>query len=317
MIAGIYIIHEEFINERFLRLFVFICYSYLGFIFVLFSVLLFYDITSLVFYLFNTRAHYSYIFISILFFTVIIYIYGFFEANSITLKTISLSSSKINRKIKIAYISDMHLGITTLNQRVNKVYKQLEKLNADIIISGGDFIDGKQNNIDRYIMLFKNISAKYGKFAVLGNHEYYAGKNYSENLIKEAGFTLLNNESVKINDLNLVITGIEDIINDSSYELRFLKRNYDEKCFNIYVKHRPVINSVTTDYFNLQLSGHTHKGQIFPFGIFVKIFFKYITGLNKISNESFIYVSNGVLTWGPPIRILAKPEITFIILRNQ
>lgn len=314
MIAGIYIVHGEFLKGDLLRLFAFICYYYLGFIFLLFSGLIIYDLISLVINFVNLKISHNYVFIGILFITVVIFIYGYFEANNIRIKHIKIKSNKVERNIKIAYISDMHLGILTLHQRVDKVYKMLKKLKPHVIIAGGDFVDGQHNNLEKYIISLENLEADYGKYAVLGNHEYYAGKDYSEGLIKSAGFTLLNNSSVSINDLNLTITGIEDIVNDPSEELKLLKRNYDSKSFIIYVKHRPVINSEITNYFNLQLSGHTHNGQIFPFGLLVKMFFKYTSGLYKINEKASLYVSNGTLTWGPPIRVLANPEITFITI---
>ena len=317
MIVGIYIIHGKYFNEELLNLFAFICYSYLGFIFLLFSGLIFYDLIFLIINFVSLKISYIYVFISILFVTVVVFIYGYYESNNIKINHVKIKSDKIERNINIAYISDMHLGILTLQQRVNKVYKILKKLNPHIIIAGGDFVDGQHNDLEKYIKLFKSLETDYGKYAVLGNHEYYAGKDYSEGLIKSAGFTLLNNNSVTIKDLNLTIIGIEDIINVPAEELNLLKRNYNSKSFIIYVKHRPVINSEITNYFNLQLSGHTHNGQIFPFGLLVKLFFKYTSGLYKIKEKTLLYVSNGTLTWGPPIRVLANPEVTHITIKRN
>jgi len=293
MIAGIYIVHGEFLKGDLLRLFAFICYYYLGFIFLLFSGLIIYDLISLVINFVNLKISHNYVFIGILFITVVIFIYGYFEANNIRIKHIKIKSNKVGRNIKIAYISDMHLGILTLHQRVDKVYKMLKKLKPHVIIAGGDFVDGQHNNLEKYIISLESLEADYGKYAVLGNHEYYAGKIYSERLIKEAGFFLLNNEGVAIKDLNLAITGIEDIINNPAKELTLLKDSYNSEFFNIYVKHRPVVNSKASDYFDLQLSGHTHNGQIFPFGLLVKIFFKYIIpggiGKGKVGNFDYSF----------------------------
>ena len=118
-------------------------------------------------------------------------------------------------------------------------------------------------------------------------------------------------------DLNLCITGIEDIDSDQAKELNLLRNNHNNKFFNIYVKHRPVVNPNALDYFDLQLSGHTHNGQIFPFGILIKLFYKYSSGLYSLNDNSFIYVSNGVFTWGPPIRALAKPEISLMTIYKK
>jgi predicted MPP superfamily phosphohydrolase len=260
---------------------------------------------------------YNKVFVSVFLFTILIFIYGYFEANNISIKHIYLNSYKLNRTIKIVFLSDIHLGITSLKERVHKLIKQLKKIDPDILILGGDFVDGRHNNIDEYVNYFKNIHIRYGKYAILGNHEYYAGRNYSEKIIKKAGFILLNNESFVIRDLNISITGIEDIERDQVKELDLLKNNYNNNFFNIYVKHRPVINPNVLDYIDLQLSGHTHNGQIFPFGLLIKLFYKYTSGLYKLKDNSFIYVSNGVFTWGPPIRVLAKPEISLITINKE
>lgn len=317
MIVGMYIIHGKYFIGKLLTLLAFIYYSYLGFIFLLFSGLIVYDLFSLIINFINLKISYMYVFISILFITVVVFIYGYVESNNIKINHLKIKSDKIERDINIAFISDMHLGILTLQQRVDKVYNILKKLNPHIIIAGGDFVDGQHNNLEKYIKLFKSLETDYGKYAVLGNHEYYAGKDYSEDLIKSAGFVLLNNDSIAIDDLHLVITGIEDIINDSTKELNILKSRYNSNFFNIYVKHRPVVNSKATKYFDLQLSGHTHNGQIFPFGLLVKLFFKYTSGLYKIDEETLLYVSNGTLTWGPPIRVLASPEVTYITIKKN
>ncbi|MDY6820434.1 MAG: metallophosphoesterase [Deferribacterota bacterium] len=246
-----------------------------------------------------------------------IFIYGYLEAGNIVIKKVYINSSKINKEVKIAYLSDIHLGITTLEGRVRKLIRQLKNINPDIIILGGDFIDGQHDNIDKYVNLFRDLNIRYGKYAVLGNHEYYAGRLYSEGIIKSAGFVLLNNESAIIKDLNICITGIEDIVSDKAKELNLLKSSYNNKCFNIYLKHKPIVNSKAINYFDLQLSGHTHNGQIFPFGLLEKLHYKYMSGLYKLKNNTFIYVSKGTLTWGPPIRVLAKPEISLININKN
>lgn len=318
MVFGVYFINRHYlISENIIKSFALICYSYLGFIFILFSFLVFYDLISLIFNFFNLNLPYNKAFVSILLFTIVIVIYGYFEANNIVVKNVYINSSKINKEVKIAYISDIHLGITTLKGRVCKLIKQLKNINPDVIILGGDFVDGQHDSIDEYVNYFKHINTKYGKYAVLGNHEYYAGRLYSENIIKSAGFVLLNNENIVLKDLNICITGIEDIVSDKTKELNLLKSNYNNKCFNIYVKHRPIVNPKAINYFDLQLSGHTHNGQIIPFGLLVKLFYKYMSGLYNLNNNAFIYVSNGTLTWGPPIRVLAKPEISLITINKN
>jgi predicted MPP superfamily phosphohydrolase len=317
MIAGIFIIHKnKCFDETFLHIFAFIVYNYFGFIFLFFSFLFFYDIFSIVLKMFNVYLPYRLAFLGVFAFTSVVYIYGFYEANNIKIKKVNIESHKIERNCSIAFISDLHLGIMTNKKRAMKVYNLLKSLNADIIVSGGDLIDGAQDNLDDYINLLKNLPSKYGKYAVLGNHEYYAGKLYAEELTKKAGFKLLNNESEVIRKLNVVLIGTENISKNTKDELILLKNAYKPEYFNVFIKHIPIVEDNTFNYIDLQLSGHTHNGQIFPFGLLVKLVFKYTSGLYKLTNGVSIYVSNGTLTWGPPVRILAKPEITFISLKG-
>jgi predicted MPP superfamily phosphohydrolase len=158
-----------------------------------------------------------------------------------------------------------------------------------------------------------------GKYAVTGNHEFISGIEYSTDFITKCGFRLIRNSLVNVRtDLN--IAGIDDPTGR-----RFLKteKNIHEETFmsginpgkyTILLKHQPKINKKATRFFDLQLSGHTHGGQIFPFTLAVKLAFPYIYGLYSINDNTTLYVSRGTGTWGPPIRFLAPAEITVITL---
>src|SRR5690606_29704209 len=91
----------------------------------------------------------------------------------------------------------------------------------------------------------------------------------------------------------------------------------DKSRFTVLLKHRPVPYDGPACTYDLQLSGHTHKGQIFPFYFVTKFFFQYYAGLYKLSNGGYLYVSRGSGTWGPPIRFLAPPEVTVIDLVHK
>jgi predicted MPP superfamily phosphohydrolase len=176
-------------------------------------------------------------------------------------------------------------------------------------------VDGQINNLEGLADMIKEINPRYGKFAVLGNHEYYAGLKQAIEFKKVAGFTLLRGEGISIDGIiNLI--GVDDpaakYFNgyDESMEKRLLA-SFPRERFTILLKHRPLINKDSLGLFDLQLSGHVHKGQIFPFSLLTKIYYPKDAGLLRV-NGGILYVSRGSGTWGPPIRFLAPPEVTVI-----
>jgi len=200
--------------------------------------------------------------------------------------------------------------------------QNIRELNPQIIISSGDLIDSQIDNIQEHLEKLKDIRAKYGKYAVTGNHEYYAGITQAKEYIRKAGFDLLQDDSILIEDLNIKISGINDSASKyyskiQANEIDILKKDFNKKYFVIFVKHRPVVNRGSEDYFDLQLSGHTHKGQIFPFNLLVKLVYHFYSGFYKTGDRAYLYISRGTGTWGPPMRIFARPEITLIELNGK
>jgi hypothetical protein len=190
-----------------------------------------------------------------------------------------------------------------------------------MLVSTGDLVDGQINSLEGLADMIKEINPRYGKFAVLGNHEYYAGLKQAIAFKKAAGFTLLRGEGISIDGIiNLI--GVDDpaakYFNgyDESME-KHLLASFPRERFTILLKHRPLINKDSLGLFDLQLSGHVHKGQIFPFSLLTKIYYPKDAGLLR-ANGGMLYVSRGSGTWGPPIRFLAPPEVTVIdIVRDD
>jgi predicted MPP superfamily phosphohydrolase len=166
--------------------------------------------------------------------------------------------------------------------------------------------------------MLAGISPQYGMYAVLGNHEYYAGLQNSLDFLRRAGFRVLRKEQAKIAEC-LTIAGVDDPTGarwgdaGGSDEKGLLASPIQHR-FTILLKHRPAVHPESRGRFDLQLSGHVHKGQIFPFNLLTWFFFPVSAGLNQLDDGSRLYVSRGTGTWGPPIRFLAPPEITVIDL---
>ncbi|HOV90033.1 MAG TPA: metallophosphoesterase [Syntrophorhabdaceae bacterium] len=249
--------------------------------------------------------------------------YGYYEAGHIKVERMVIFTDKLSRdagNIKIVQISDLHIGIIVKNNRVKRVVDIIKKEDPDLLVSTGDLIDGKLHKQKNQGNGFKDIKPKLGKFAVLGNHEFYAGIKDSLESLEKEGFVILRGKAITL-DGTINIAGIDDpagkpfnyVEVDESHLLKGLPRDL----FTILLKHQPIVDHNALKYFDLQLSGHTHGGQIFPFRYITKIFYTYPSGLVSLAKDKFLYTSRGTGTWGPPIRFLSPPEITIIEIKNR
>ncbi|SDC93860.1 hypothetical protein SAMN05660835_01626 [Desulfurella multipotens] len=236
--------------------------------------------------------------------------FGYINAQKLNIRTIVIKSTKIQKPIRIVFFSDLHAGLMINNKYVNKVSKTINNLKPDIVIADGDVIDSSIDGIEHNLEPLKTIEAPMRKFAVLGNHEFYRGVDRCQTQLEKVGFFLLRNKCIKINNF-LSIAGIDDeTITDK--ENSDILNNCDKKTFIIFVKHRPLIKEKDFNLFDLALCGHTHAGQMFPFTLITKAFYRNRDfGYFKI-NGSHLIVSSGAGTWGPPFRIFSKSEIVVI-----
>jgi uncharacterized protein len=245
-------------------------------------------------------------------------VYGAVEAYRVRVETLTLESSGLpstNSRIRIVQISDVHLGPMLYPGRLAPIIEAIEQARPDILVCSGDLIDGPLLNPSNTAAAFSELTAPLGKYAVTGNHEFYYGIDRAAEFIKKAGFTLLRNRTVSTGH-QITITGIDDPAGGRSMKDRTTEKQLADRLpgggFALLLKHRPLIDPDTEDVFDLQLSGHTHQGQIFPFGLVIRLFYPLEHGWHRMGDRSRLYTSRGTGTWGPPIRILAPPEITVI-----
>jgi predicted MPP superfamily phosphohydrolase len=254
-------------------------------------------------------------------FSLVISVVGAFEAWDIKLEKVTLASKKIPTSLnglRLVQISDVHLGLIVRHRRLRKILDAVKKADPDILVSTGDLVDGQINKLDGLAEMLQSIKPRYGKYAVTGNHEFYAGLQDSLAFTRKAGFTILRNEGMSVTDY-LNIAGVDDRTQryfDKSPEIseEAMLKLLDRKKFTLLLKHRPEVDQKSLGLFDLQLSGHTHKGQIFPFNIITLLYFPIHWGILNPLGHSFLYVSRGSGTWGPPIRFLSPPEVTLIEL---
>ncbi|MFH1077064.1 MAG: metallophosphoesterase [Pseudomonadota bacterium] len=259
------------------------------------------------------------LFLIILFFTVTIAVYALFEAQRIRIERIKISSPKLLQdkdRLVIVQVSDMHLGLISGRRFLERVISHIEKERPDILVSTGDMVDAEPNRLTSLSSLLKEVHPRYGKFAVTGNHEFYAGIRDASFFIKEAGFTLLRDKAITIEDF-IAIVGLDDCAlaqtqNELPQTGRDILQQVPKRFFTILLKHRPEIEPGTECFFDIQLSGHTHGGQIFPFSLITRFVYPLHKGLHKLVAGSFLYASRGTGTWGPPMRVFAPPEVTVI-----
>jgi len=248
-----------------------------------------------------------------------IVLYGYFEARDIRTERITVKSPKIPAaigRLRIVQISDVHLGLIIREERLGRILQEVKKAEPDILVSTGDLVDGQIDNLSGLAELLKGISPRYGMFAITGNHEFYAGLEQALNFTEKAGFKMLRNEGLTIEGL-ITIAGVDDP-QVKSYGLfrqvseKTLLSALPRDTFILLLKHRPLIDPAAAGLFDLQLSGHVHKGQIFPFSIITWLYYPTQAGLAKLPGNALLYVSRGAGTWGPPIRFLSPPEVTVI-----
>ncbi|MEW6108589.1 MAG: metallophosphoesterase [Nitrospirota bacterium] len=315
------------------RIAAYVGYSWLGIIFLFFSVSLAADLYRLLVKICGFALHrdFSHLIISArnsfilaIVISISIAVYGYFEASNIRTERLSIKTSKIPKELdrfRIVQISDVHLGLIVREERLNKILTEVKKAEPDMLVSTGDLVDGDICNMKAPEGLLAEIKPAYGKFAVTGNHEFYAGFEEARCFTENAGFKLLRGETV-IMDGIMNIAGVDDPagkyfgLSGDMAEKELLSSLPRER-FTILLKHRPVFDRNALGLFDLQLSGHVHKGQIFPFSLVTKLYYPRHAGLLKLPNHSSLYVSRGSGTWGPPIRFLSPPEVTIIDLVHE
>jgi predicted MPP superfamily phosphohydrolase len=191
---------------------------------------------------------------------------------------------------------------------------KVAELKPDVLVSTGDLVDAQAHHLDGLSSLLAAYKPRLGKIAVTGNHEHYVGLEHALAFHVRSGFQVLHGESIEV--AGITIAGVDDpaVIGGDIGEARFLDKIKAGR-YVILLKHQPRVDPKA--HFDLQLSGHTHDGQIFPFKYLVQLVYPMTRGRYALDNGGQLYVSRGTGTWGPPIRILAPPEITLIELTRQ
>jgi hypothetical protein len=217
----------------------------------------------------------------------------------------------------IVQLSDVHLGHVYRANFLEKVVKTVNSLHPEMIVITGDLFDGMDGNLDGLVGPLENLRVSDGIFFITGNHETYLGIDKTFSILEKTQVAILDDAVKNIRGLQLV--GISYPERGESKDIVKVMEalpGFEKNKPTILLYHSPVqIDTIKNSGVDLQLSGHTHAGQLFPLGLITRLVYKgYDYGLRTLGDFS-IYTSNGVGTWGPPMRTGNTPEIVNITLR--
>lgn len=247
--------------------------------------------------------------------SIVVVIAGIINFNTIRISEYNIDipnrSSKISH-LRIAFVADFHLQENTNIHFVEKYIKKINDLNPDLMLYGGDIVEGDREgeNMVKFENLLSQIKPLYGVYTVLGNHEFYSGQDRGS-FLKKSGMTVLNDSAVVINN-SLTLIGRLDSHFTERKSITDLMQSVADSLPVILLDHRPTeINQVSKTKVDIQFSGHTHNGQLFPINLITRHMYGLSWGYRKIENTHF-FVTSGIRLWGPPVRTSGKSEIMVI-----
>jgi predicted MPP superfamily phosphohydrolase len=224
----------------------------------------------------------------------------------------------------IVQISDIHVGPTIKSRYVDAIVDAVNRLKPDLIAVTGDVVDGTVAQLSAHTQPLSRLTARHGAYLVTGNHEYYSGANAWIAEFQRLGLHVLLNEHVVVNHdgAQAVIAGVTDYTAghyDPAHQsdpAAALEGAPGDVLIKVLLAHQPRSAEAAADAgFTLQLSGHTHGGQFFPWNFFVRLQQPFTAGLARL-NGLWVYTSRGTGYWGPPKRLGAPSEITRVKLTS-
>lgn len=247
------------------------------------------------------------------------FVYGHFEARTLRVDRVERTTSKLPahvNELRVVQVSDLHFSAVNDVALAEGVARAIRSLEPDLLVATGDLVDRGMTDPDGVAGVFRSIRAPLGRYAVTGNHEFYHGIEASVRFLRRAGFRVLRGEAVRPRPW-LSLAGVDDEAADrfdgpEGLAPEALLRQVPSNDLVLFLRHRPRVPEALLGRFDLQLSGHTHGGQIFPFGLVVGLAYPYLKGSYDLGDGSLLHVNRGSGTWGPPIRVASPPEITLI-----
>jgi predicted MPP superfamily phosphohydrolase len=262
-------------------------------------------------------------------------VYGMIEARILRLVTLNIETKKLPRgeHMRIVQLSDIHIGPFMDMSFVRKLTDGVKKLNPDLVLVTGDIVDGLVGDgegVFPYYAAFADClrelsgASRLGVWAIPGNHDYYGGFDNSRDFMERAGIKLLLNEKTDVG--GILLLGADDRDHEIPSDMPFMSRSEklvdsltdgELEKFVILLRHRPIVEAITIGSFDIQLSGHTHGGQLFSLPSSRHRIPGRPKGLLSLGRGSYLYVTNGAGFVGPPMRFFAPAEIVSIDLEGE
>ncbi len=241
---------------------------------------------------------------------------------TVALKNVKVSLRKFPKELsglRIVQLTDVHIGMLIGREWLEGIVARVNALDADLVVITGDLVDGSVARLRDHVAPLAQLKSKRGVYFVTGNHEYYSGVTSWVEHLGQLGIRVLRNEHVSIGEgaASFDLAGVDDHTGgqfDKEHGADVAKalagRDPNRECILLAHQPKEIIEAAKLGV-GLQLSGHTHGGQVFPATLLVRLQQPFTAGLDRLG-ETQIYVSRGTGYWGPPMRIAAPAEITII-----
>jgi predicted MPP superfamily phosphohydrolase len=217
----------------------------------------------------------------------------------------------LSEPMKVVQLTDVHIGTVIGREFAELLVERVNALEPDLIVITGDLIDGRLADLQRHIEPLRDLHAKHGVYAVTGNHEYYWNVEPWLSHLRSLGVEILRNQRVRIAD-SLELAGTNDSSRDEDVPQAVAGR--DPALPLVLLAHHPrTVTHAQEAGVDLQLSGHTHGGQLLPWGWLARLWDPKVAGLARFG-RTWLYVSEGTGFWGPPLRVGTRCEITALAL---
>jgi hypothetical protein len=223
---------------------------------------------------------------------------------------------------RIATVSDIHLGPLAGRAHTERIVAAINRTNADLVAVVGDLVDGSVRELGAAAAPLRGMQSRHGSFFVTGNHEYYSGAEEWLAEVERLGIRTLRNQRELITGVGgaFDLAGVNDVAGEGTStggpDIPGALRGRDDTIPVVLLAHQPVqVHDAAEQHVDLQLSGHTHGGQMVPFNLLVKLDQPVVRGYARFGDTQ-LYVTNGAGFWGPPVRVGAPPQVTLVELRS-
>jgi predicted MPP superfamily phosphohydrolase len=246
---------------------------------------------------------------------VVVVLLGVINLNTVRVSEYNVEVSRRNSgmdHLRVAFVSDFHIQHHTRLRFIDQFVRKVNALQPDVMLFGGDIVEGDREyeTTEAIEAAFRKINSKYGSFGVPGNHEFYGGQEQGS-FFRKAEITMLCDTLVKI-DSSFYLAGRNDQHHNQRKSLDEILKNAISDLPIILMDHRPTeLQKVSNTAVNVQFSGHTHHGQLFPVNLVTRHVYELSWGYRKIGNTHF-FVTSGLRLWGPPVKTAGKSEIMLV-----